>query len=171
MRKITVDQGALNHRARKPTSLGTNLALDHLQGKRDSRRLATPVKDLSGPELAAWAEGLKVEIVKALKTSNNKNFKMARLSAEEAWKLHLCNDHVPYRRLPGVCDGWRHWEAPRKGEKQVGVCPEHGFRVKGEDAYGKGYRFAMIFTCTFPRLEGVKEEVKIVEGEKDEDRP
>ena len=45
MRKITLHQGALGHRARKPTSLGTNLALDHLHGKRDPRPFATPVKD------------------------------------------------------------------------------------------------------------------------------
>ena len=107
MRKITVDQGVLGHRARKPTSLGTNLALDHLHGKRDSRRLATPVKDLSGPELAAWAEGLKVEIEKIvmdsiyfLKPLKTKTSKEVFEKVKEVY-VELRNENLPVTRVHG----------------------------------------------------------------------
>ena len=115
-----------------------------------------------------------MEIVKALGSFDGERLKMAKLSAEEAWKLHLRNDHVPYRRDCLECvmargTGKRHVKVKNKSAYALSMDVMGPFRIKGEDAYGKGYRFAMIFTYTFPKLEGTKEEVKIVEGDKDEE--
>ena len=98
LRRIRFDQGALGHEARKPTTIGTNLNLLHLDERMDPRTKTTSVRELTGAELAAWAPGLKLEIVKALETFDDGGARISKLTPEQSWELHIKNDHVPVRR-------------------------------------------------------------------------
>ena len=50
----------------------------------DPRTTTTSVRELTGTELAAWAPGLKLEIVKALETFDDGGAKISKLTPEQS---------------------------------------------------------------------------------------
>ena len=111
MKPIRMDQGALGHRRRKPTTLGSNVPyLDHLDqlkgpgsGEEDWKG-SLEERIQQSKTWACWAPGLKQEIMKAVK-EHLKQPQMKPLRPEEMlkWKQHFLNDHLPARRDCKAC--------------------------------------------------------------------
>ena len=157
LKRIRFDQGALGHEARKPTTIGSNLNLLHLDARVDPRTTTTSVRELTGTELAAWAPELKLEIVKALETFDGGGAKISKLTPEQSWELHIKNDHVPFRRDCEQCvlasgTGKRHVSVKTKSCYTLSMDVTGPLRTKGRDAYRQGYRFGIVFAYVYPRL-------------------
>ena len=102
--EIGLDQGPLGHEIRKPTRLGTNLALlRELEGLRgwgvggtgsDGDGIKGRIQ--RSKKWAAWALKLKERIVEAV-VAKHKNLLMRKMS-EAQWQQHLNNDHLLFSR-------------------------------------------------------------------------
>ena len=96
--------------------------------------MAASVRDLNAAE-PSWTTGLKLEIVKALSRFEENDSKLLKLTPEQAWRLHLKNDHVPF---------WKDYEqcvlASGTGKRHVSV--------KAKSCY----TMSMEVTGPFPRL-------------------
>ena len=88
------------------------------------------------------------------------------MSPEELrrWRKHIANGHLPYNRRCRVCvetaaTGRCHRRliAPSCYTLSLDLCGP--FRQKGENADGKGYRYALVGNYTMPNIIGFKDYV------------
>ena len=107
LRRISVDQGALDHARKKPTCLWSSIPeVVQLDGLRDSRSSTTWPTHLDqalleSKSLAAWAGGLKQAVVDSwqrARAGDQPRVKTVRGDTNWAWYQHILNGHVPHRR-------------------------------------------------------------------------
>ena len=164
MAVLTFDQGALGHKAVKPTSAGTNYAdlldLDGLKAA-GSR---VPATLLPAHELARWAPTLRQRLAQAIvgsfegSTSTASSGSMCKLSAteRELWRRHLEQDHQPYRADCAVCVnaqavGRPHRRIPRPTAFTMAVDIAGPFKHKGRDMDFQDHRYLLVGAVRFPK--------------------
>lgn len=114
LKRISLDQGALQHPRRKPTCLWSNFPmvmeldglLDRLDG-RDPWPEDIPTALRLSKSTAAWAPMLKDVIIRSLHElplpqpqlgGDVPELRAMGLTEEESWYLHIMADHTPYRK-------------------------------------------------------------------------
>ena len=167
MHFISYDQGALGHKAVKPTSNGTNYeALLDLDGMKANRAEMVPATMLPSDALARWAPGLRRRLVKAILGSqslpipegvmNEAMSKKMSADQRELWRQHLLADHQPYRPDCATCinaqaTGRPHRKVARKRGFSLAVDLAGPFKHKGRDMDYRDYRYLMVAAFRFPR--------------------
>ena len=154
----SLEQGALGHQTRKPTTLGTNLAaLSYLNGLKTEGSL----EPWSGQshELAAWAPELVEAIVKALIT-HGKVPRMLAMSVEQ-WKDHVRRGHLPFRRDCLTCvqagaTGRRHSKVEHPDAFVLttdlsGPLKQHGLDSHGRGRAPKKFPYLFVAKLRMPR--------------------
>ena len=114
--KVILDQGAVGHPTRKPTTLLSDIPeVAQLHGLKDDRppqhdrqKLSLEQRLEQSKSWAAWAEGLKYVLkvaAKRIKNTPTAAMKVVNLPKKEveSWRRHFAAGHVPYRRDCGVC--------------------------------------------------------------------
>ena len=164
MMVLTYDQGALGHKAVKPTSTGTNYAkLLDLDGlKSNEKRI--PATMLSSADLARWAPGLRKRLAQAIVdpqvilTSREGPSSMCKMTAaeRELWRKHLEADHQPYRADCAVCVnaqavGRPHRRVPRPSAFTMAVDIAGPFKHKGRDMDFGDHRYLLVGAVRFPK--------------------
>ena len=164
MAVLTFDQGALGHRAMKPTSVGTNYAtLLDLNGLKASGQ-KIPATMLPAHELARWAPMLRQRLAQAVvgtpegSTLLASQGSMCKLSAteRELWRKHLEQDHQPYRADCAVCVnaqavGRPHRRVPRPTAFTMAVDITGPFKHKGRDMDFRDHRYLLVGAVRFPK--------------------
>ena len=167
MFSLSYDQGELGHRAKKPTTNGTNYtALLHLDGLQSKGRVMIPATLLSSEEQARWAPGLKLALARAvigpsalLEGEGGSTQPTARkLSAteRELWRKHLECDHQPYRPDCSVCvnaqaTGHQHRRVPHPTAFTLAVDLAGPFKHKGRDMDFRDYKYLLVGAFRFPK--------------------
>ena len=167
MHFISYDQGALGHKAVKPTSNGTNYeALLDLDGMKANRAEMVPATMLPSDVLARWAPGLRRRLVKAILgpqglpipegVMNEAMSKKMSADQRELWRQHLLADHQPYRPDCATCinaqaTGRPHRKVARKRGFSLAVDLAGPFKHKGRDMDYRDYRYLMVAAFRFPR--------------------
>ncbi|CAE7491894.1 RIPK2 [Symbiodinium natans] len=126
------DQGALEHPARKPTTIGTNYALEHLNGLVDIRVKSENAMKMDPAKLATWSRGLRREIAKAIDDRAVVSPKIKAMTAKQRleWRRHLQADHVPFRT-----------EYP---QASLALDMAGPFKTLGRDLYEKDYKYLLV---------------------------
>ena len=112
--KVTFDQGALGHMAKKPTTIGTNYKrLLSLDGRVATSIGLTSATALPSHQLARWAPGLRRRLAEAVcdgqcwlpgvEELDKVIAKKMSPGEREQWAVNLANDHQPYRPHCAVC--------------------------------------------------------------------
>ena len=154
----SLEQGALGHQTRKPTTLGTNLvALSYLNGVKTEGDL-DPWSGQSH-ELAAWAPELVEAIVKAL-IIHGKVPRMLAMSVEQ-WKDHVRRGHLPFRRDCLTCvqagaTGRRHSKVEHPDAFVLtadlsGPLKQHGLDSHGRGRAPKKFPYLFVAKLKIPR--------------------
>ena len=164
---VTYDPGALGHKARKPTTSGTNYEeLKDLDGLVTNSKGLVPATALPSDQLARWAVGLRRRLATAI--SGPVNFadvptspivgSMKKLSSVERtmWKQHLENHHIPYRSDCAVClnaqaPGRPHRKVTHPSTSVLAVDVAGPFKHKGRDMDFKDYRYLLVGAYRFPK--------------------
>ena len=136
----TLDQGALGHPRRKPTSLGTNLRLlSSVDGLSAEQSFDPWTK--STKELAVWAPGLVEAIVKAVIAQGSVPRMMAM--STEQWREHVRQGHLPFRRDCVTCvqagaTGRRHARVEHPDAFVLTADLSGPLKEHGLDSHGRG---------------------------------
>ena len=164
MMVLTYDQGALGHKAVKPTSTGTNYAkLLDLDGlKSNEKRI--PATMLSSADLARWAPGLRKRLAQAIVDpqvilpTREGSSSLCKMTAteRELWRKHLEADHQPYRADCAVCVnaqavGRPHRRVPRPSAFTMAVDIAGPFKHKGRDMDFGDHRYLLVGAVRFPK--------------------
>ncbi|CAE7677994.1 GIP, partial [Symbiodinium sp. KB8] len=170
MRTVFFNMGDYGHRAKRPTTIGTNYPLLYEAGAHGRMtRKGIPVSLMSKEELRTWprdwrslvagalAEGLdgssaqEEELIDAgLKVS-----KLTKQQKDE-WKQHILNDHQPYRADCAVCInaqayGYQHRRRRMPGLYTVALDLAGPFKQKGRDTEFDDYKYVMVAAYRCPR--------------------
>ena len=167
MMKVTFDQGALGHLAKKPTTAGTNYrALKSLDGMVGTSIGLTSAMALSSYQLARWAPGLRRRLADAVCSGGNDNVSVEELDAiitkklssgeRELWRRHLENDHQPYRHDCSVClnargTGKPHRRIARPTAFSLALDTAGPFKHRGRDLDHADYRYLLVGAYKFPK--------------------
>ena len=167
MHFISYDQGAMGHKAVKPTSNGTNYeALLTMDGMRAIRSAVVPATTLPSDALARWAPGLRTRLVEAILGPQSlpvpeavmREAMTKKMSADqrELWRQHLLADHQPYRPDCATCinaqaTGKPHRRVARQTGFSLAVDLAGPFKHKGRDMDYRDYRYLMVAAFRFPR--------------------
>ena len=112
--KVVLDQGAIGHQVKKPSTLLTDIPeVKQLHGLVDNRPTAARADQLEkrieqSKSWAAWADGLKWVLkvaARRLKETPSANLKMVNVPKKEveSWRRHFAAGHIPYRKDCGIC--------------------------------------------------------------------
>ena len=156
--RYSVDQGAVGHFTRKPTSLGTNLTmLSSLDGIK-AEGYFDPWRG-SSKDLAKWGPGLVEAIVKAIIVHRSVP-RMLAMSAEQ-WADHVRRGHLPFRRDCMTCvkagaTGRRHSrvehpEAFVMTADLSGPLKEHGLDSHGRGRAPAKFRYLFVAKLRVPK--------------------
>ena len=167
MHFISYEQGALGHKAVKPTSNGTNyVALLDIDGMKADRSKTMPATMLPSDVLARWASGLRKRVVAAILGPQSLPVPAAvmneamtkKMTAEERdlWRQHLLADHQPYRADCATCinpqaTGRPHRKVVRRTGYSLAVDLAGPFKHKGRDMDYRDYRYLLVAAFRFPR--------------------
>ena len=166
----TFDQGCLGHQAVKPTTIATNLALEHLHGRKAT--MFQPSQVASSKDLARWAPKLVEEIAKAIKAwagrwgvegdeaiCLDEEHELHRLSknVREEWQIHLQRDHYPFRQdcrecIKFLANGRSHRAVshPFPFVLHLDICGP--MRVKGRSIFGANHKYLLVGAFRYPNI-------------------
>ena len=169
--KVILDQGAVGHPTRKPTTLLSDIPeVAQLHGLKDDRppqhdrqKLSLEQRLEQSKSWAAWAEGLKYVLkvaAKRIKNTPTAAMKVVNLPKKEveSWRRHFAAGHVPYRRDCGVCV-----EAAGRGRCRKRIQHPEAFCLSvdtagpfcaGVDQSRKKAKYMLIGTITIPTKKG-----------------
>ena len=156
--RYSVDQGAVGHFARKPTSLGTNLTmLSSLDGLK-AEGYFDPWQG-SSRDLAKWGPGLVEAIVKAIIVHRSIP-RMLAMSAEQ-WADHVRRGHLPFRRDCMTCvqagaTGRRHSRVEHPDAFVMTADLSGPLKEHGLDSHGRGrapakFRYLFVAKLRVPK--------------------
>lgn len=153
--ELKVDFGALGHARRKPSTLGTNMALlRHLDGVRGRGCGDDQIEDSLqvSKTWAAWPLKFKLEVVNAIKQELDDP--MVKKLSHEQWKQHLAMDHMPFSRhcyecQKGAGKARPHHRVPHPDTftLSLDVC---GAFEKGIDVDGRSGKYFVVGVFTIP---------------------
>ncbi|CAE7275724.1 GIP, partial [Symbiodinium microadriaticum] len=157
----------------KPTVLGGNLDLWHLQGGDlgavGAQRWPLELVAHLVQALRAWRglrnrEGVLASLTRRSWMDLNEEVHVAKFDVKD-WKLHLQRDHLPYRRDCRVCversSGRPHRRVRHPAAYVLSIDTAGPFRTKGVG----GYKYLMVACYRLPRLTGTKSETDSLEQE------
>ena len=157
----------------KPTVLGGNLNLWHLQGGDlgavGAQRWPLELVAHLVQALRAWRglrsrEGVLASLTRRSWMDLNEEAHVAKFDVKD-WKLHLQRDHLPYRRDCRVCversSGRPHRRVRHPAAYVLSIDTAGPFRTKGVG----GYKYLMVACYRLPRLAGMKSETDSLEQE------
>ena len=155
----------------KPTVLGGNLNLWHLQGGDlgavGAQRWPLELVAHLVQALRAWRglrnrEGVLASLTRRSWMDLNEEAHVAKFDVKD-WKLHLQRDHLPYRRDCRVCversSGRPHRRVRHPAAYVLSIDTAGPFRTKGVG----GYKYLMVACYRLPRLAGMKSETDSLE--------
>ena len=154
----SLEQGALGHPTRKPTTLGTNLNfLSSLDGLQATQSFGTWIGLTHA--LAEWAPGLVTAIVKAVIVQGRVP-RMLAMSVEQ-WRDHVRRGHLPYRRDCLTCvqagaTGRRHSRSEHPDAFVLTADLSGPLKEPGLDSHGRGrapakFRYFFVAKLRIPR--------------------
>ena len=166
MAKVTYDQGAMGHLAKKPTTSGTNykelLSLDGMVANSIGLTSATA---LASSQLSRWAPGLRRRLAEAICGGSPLEPSLEELDTiiskklspgeREQWQRHLENDHQPYRPDCSVClnakgTGKPHRRVLRPTAFSLALDTAGPFKHRGRDLDHTDYRYLLVGAYRFP---------------------
>ena len=170
MRKLSVDLGNFGHRARRPTTVGTNYPLLYeaeTQGNMHAK--GVPASLMSKDEWRTWPMGWRSLVAEAVgegldgslaqeEDLMDAGLKVSKLTKQQRqeWKQHLLNDHQPYRADCAVCInaqayGYQHRRRKMPGLYTVALDLAGPFKQKGRDTEFDDYKYVMVAAYRCPR--------------------
>ncbi|CAE7303293.1 GIP, partial [Symbiodinium sp. CCMP2456] len=157
----------------RPTVLGGNLDLWHLQGGDmgafGAQRWPLELVAHLARSLRAWKrlrnrEGVLASLTRRSWMDINEEAHVAKLDVRD-WKLHLQRDHLPYRRDCKVCversSGRPHRRVRHPAAYALSIDTAGPFRTKGIG----GYKYLLVGCYRLPRLAGMKSETDSLDAE------
>ena len=166
-RRITLDQGAVGHQARKPTTILTTLKdLEELQGLKSEvpgMAWANQVEHRinQSKSLASWAPGLVEAIIQAVlrRPQEAKQVKTLRRKEKDEtamWESHFMANHVPFRRDCMLCVESMGKDRQRRKQSHASL---HTMSLDMAGPFDQGFdqevnkpRYLLLATVTVPIL-------------------
>ena len=155
--EYSFDQGALEHPARKPTTIGTNYALERLNGLVDVRVKSENAMKMDPAKLATWSRGLRREIAKAIDDRAVVSPRIKAMTAKQRleWRRHLQADHVPFRRDCSICTQSAATGKPHRRteypQASLALDMAGPFKTFGRDLYEKDYKYLLVGALRVPK--------------------
>ncbi|CAE6936887.1 GIP [Symbiodinium sp. CCMP2592] len=165
VKECELEQGGFGHPEIAPMKLLHNVGLDPHHGLKDLRPdHLRPTRDPGFP-VRRWCPGLRRAVQEGIRAmglgdgadghESEGECELRKLSKEQAWKLHIQRDHVPFRRDCEQCvmmlgTGRPHRRVHQKSCYVLGVDVGGPLRVPSKDAHGSGYKYFLAASYTKP---------------------
>ena len=163
MKRCSFDKGTVGSPGRTATTFFSNLPFEI----QDQLREPSSNNDAVFKEGGSWTTSIRRSLARDLKETGLASTRawhrqeispdLRKLSAEQAWRLHVERDHVPFRKDCEQCvmslgSGRPHRRTKQKSAYVLSVDIGGPLRATSRDGHGYGYRYFLAASYTKPRF-------------------
>ena len=163
MKRCFFDKGTVGSPGRAATTFVTNLPFE----AQDQLREPSSNNEADSKGGGSWTTSMRRSLARDLKEIGVASTRawhrkeispdLRKLSAEQAWRLHVERDHVPFRKDCEQCvmslgSGRPHRRTKQKSAYVLSVDIGGPMRATSRDGHGYGYRYFLAASYTKPRF-------------------
>ena len=163
MKRCSFDKGTVGSPGRATTTFVTNLPFE----AQDQLREQSSNNEAESKGGGSWTSSVRRSLARDLRETGVASTRawhrkeispdLRKLSAEQAWRLHVERDHVPFRKDCEQCvmslgSGRPHRRTKQKSAYVLSVDIGGPLRATSRDGHGYGYRYFLAASYTKPRF-------------------
>ena len=163
MKRCSFDKGTVGSPGRRATTFVTNLPFE----AQDQLRELSSNNEADSKGGGSWTTSIRRSLARDLRETGVASTRawhrkelspdLRKLSAEQAWRLHVERDHVPFRKDCEQCvvslgSGRPHRRTKQKSAYVLSVDIGGPMRATSRDGHGYGYRYFLAASYTKPRF-------------------
>ena len=163
MKRRSFEKGTVGSPGRAATTFVTNLPFE----AQDQLREPSSNNDAESKGGGSWTTSMRRSLARDLRETGVASTRawhhkelspdLRKLSAEQAWRLHVERDHVPFRKDCEQCvmslgSGRPHRRTKQKSAYVLSVDIGGPLRATSRDGHGYGYRYFLAASYTKPRF-------------------
>ena len=163
MKRCSFDKGTVGSPGRAASTFVTNLPFE----AQDQLREPSSNNEADSKSGGSWTTSVRRSLARDLRETGVASTRawhrkeispdLRKLSAEQAWRLHVERDHVPFRKDCEQCvmslgSGRPHRRTKQKSAYVLSVDIGGPMRATSRDGHGYGYRYFLAASYTKPRF-------------------